>query len=181
MLLAQTLAGIRSALAPQGAQLIGGHTLESRDGAAPPPLSQAMQVILTVSGQPRNALWPAGLQAGTACCSAAPGTGVLFAAAAARARCPPTALDQMATSQHPLVEALQARDSQRPGLSTPPPTSPALTAGHLGEMQRNRRCAWCSTAWPSPFKPSLLESGQASTLAPANRRAWANWMTAASI
>ena len=48
--------------------------------------------------------------------------------------------------------------------------------GHLGEMQRNRslRVVLDGLAIPAlPQALALLESGQASTLAPANRRAWA--------
>lgn len=182
MLLAQTLAGIRSALEPQGAQLIGGHTLEARDGAAPPPLSRAVQVILNVSGQPRNAPWPkAGLQAGDRLLLSRPlGTGVLFAAAmrsAAKPAALDAALDQMATSQHPLVEALQTLDSQQPGsVHAATDITGFGLLGHLGEMLRNRslRVVLDGLAIPAlPQALDLLESGQASTMAPANRRAWA--------
>ena len=182
MLLAQTLAGIRSALDPQGAQLIGGHTLESRDSAAPPPLSRALQVILNVSGQPSNAPWPkAGLQAGDHLLLSRPlGTGVLFAAAmhgAARPASLDAALEQMGTSQHPLVETLQALDNKLPGsVHAATDITGFGLLGHLGEMLRNRslRVVLDGLAIPAlPQALELLESGQASTLAPANRRAWA--------
>ena len=182
MLLAQTLAGIRSALDPQGAQLIGGHTLEARDGASQTPLSRAVQVVLNVSGQPRGALWPkAGLQAGDRLLLSRPlGTGVLFAAAMSGAVRPDSvdaALRQMATSQHSLVESLQVLDSQHPGFvhAATDVTGFGLL-GHLGEMLRNRslRVELDSLEIPAlPEALTLLEAGQASSLAPANRRAWA--------
>ena len=49
-LLAQSLAGILSVLEEQGAELIGGHTMESRS-ASPVPASLGMQITLTVNGK----------------------------------------------------------------------------------------------------------------------------------
>ena len=55
-LLVQTLAGIRSVLDEQGAELIGGHTMESRS-AAPMPASLGVQVTLTVNGTCSKSPW----------------------------------------------------------------------------------------------------------------------------
>ena len=52
-LLSQTLAGLQAALQPQGAALIGGHTLEARH-PTPSPASLGMQVTLCVNGQVRR-------------------------------------------------------------------------------------------------------------------------------
>ena len=55
-LLAQTLAGIRSALDEQGAKLIGGHTMESRS-ISPLPASLGVEVTLTVNGKSSQSPW----------------------------------------------------------------------------------------------------------------------------
>ena len=52
-LLVQPLAGIRSILDEQGAELIGGHTMESHS-ASPVPASLGVQVTLTVNGNQRE-------------------------------------------------------------------------------------------------------------------------------
>ena len=52
-LLVQTLAGIRSVLDEQSAELIGGHTMESRS-ASPLPASLGVQITLTVNGNSPN-------------------------------------------------------------------------------------------------------------------------------
>lgn len=181
MLLAQTLEGIRSALDPQGAQLIGGHTLEARDGIAAPPLSMAVQVILSVSGQPRGSLWPkAGLQAGDHLLLSRPlGTGVLFAAAmagAADAKSIDAALEQMATSQHSVLLQLQKLEHHHPGgLHAATDITGFGLLGHLGEMLPNQGLQVRLHGEKIPALPEALEllaTGYASSLAPANRRAW---------
>ena len=55
-LLVQTLAGIRSVLDEQGAELIGGHTMESRS-ASPTPASLGVQITLTVNGNSPQSPW----------------------------------------------------------------------------------------------------------------------------
>ena len=180
-LLAQTLAGIRSALQPQAAHLIGGHTLESRESSVPPPLSRAVQVVLSVSGQPESMVWrKTGLQAGDRLLLSRPlGTGVLFAAAiagAAPASALDTALKQMSTSQHPLLEQLLTLQTEQPG------TIHAATditgfglLGHLGEMLRDPTLRAVLQGPAIPVLPEalvLFEQGHASSLAPANRRSW---------
>ena len=181
MLLAQTLAGIRSALEPQDAPLIGGHTLEARDRSAAAPLSLAVQVSLSVSGQPDQDLWPkAGLQAGDRLLLSRPlGTGVLFAAAmtgATSASAMDAALEQMATSQHPLLDELLALQKDHPGsIHAATDITGFGLLGHLGEMLRNPALKVLLQGPDIPALPEslrLLEQGFSSSLAPANRRAW---------
>ena len=180
-LLAQTLAGIRSALNPQGAQLLGGHTLEARDGLAQPPLSRAVQVTLSVSGQAVETFWrKAGVQAGDRLLLSRPlGTGVLFAAAMTGAAPAPSldlALAQMGTSQHLLLEELLGLEAEHPrAIHAATDITGFGLLGHLGEMLRN---TGLKVVLKGPEIPSLasalslLEKGYASSLAPANRRAW---------
>ena len=180
-LLAQTLAGIRSALNPQGAQLLGGHTLEARDGLAQPPLSRAVQVTLSVSGQAVETFWrKAGVQAGDRLLLSRPlGTGVLFAAAMTGAAPAPSldlALAQMGTSQHLLLEELLGLEAEHPrAIHAATDITGFGLLGHLGEMLRN---PGLKVVLKGPEIPSLagalslLENGYASSLAPANRRAW---------
>ena len=70
-LLAQTIAGIRSALDLQQAVLIGGHTLEDRN-PAPDPCSLGLQLVLSVQGSPTATSGPSGnSKLATSCCLAA--------------------------------------------------------------------------------------------------------------
>ena len=180
-LLAQTMAGICSALDPQGAQLIGGHTLEARDGLAQPPLSRAVQVTLCVSGQPDRTFWPkAGLQKGDRLLLSRPlGTGVLFAAAMTGAA-PPSALDtalkQMSTSQHCLLEELLDLQVEHPdAIHAATDITGFGLLGHLGEMLRNpalKVVLQGPAIHALPKALTLFNKGFASSLAPANRRAW---------
>lgn len=180
-LLAQTLAGIRSALEPQCAPLIGGHTLEARDGSAAAPLSRSLQVSLSVTGQCSNAFWrKTTLQAGDHLLLSRPlGTGVLFAAAMAGAARPAaldTALEQMATSQHPLLNTLLRLTQEQPGaIHAATDITGFGLLGHLGEMLHDPSLRVNLTAASIPALPQaleLLEDGHASSLAPANRNAW---------
>ena len=185
VLLAQTIAGIRSALDPQKAVLIGGHTLEERN-PAPNPCSLGLQLVLCVQGSPRCNFWPKrGLQADDQLLLSRPlGTGVLFAAAMAGATPPAyldTALTQMQTSQHPLVQQLTDLEQKHPGqLHAATDITGFGLLGHLGEMlcdsAKNReRLQVQLDASRIPALPgalALLAAGHASSLAPANRRAW---------
>ena len=185
-LLAQTIAGIRSALDPQQAELIGGHTLEDRN-TAPDPCSLGLQLVLSVQGAPSHNLWPKrGLQAGDQLLLSRPlGTGVLFSAAMAGAARPEdldTALTQMQTSQHPLVQQLTDLEQEHPGqIHAATDITGFGLLGHLGEM-----LGGSGTSTPAlqiqldanriPALPGALEllaAGHGSSLAPANRRAWA--------
>mgnify|MGYP002025442401 CR=1 FL=1 len=181
-LLSQTLSGLRSAFEPQGARLIGGHTLEAR-AEAPTPLTLGLQVSLSVNGKrPAHPWSKGGLQAGDQLLLSRPlGTGVLFAAAMAGAAEPEDldhALAQMGTSQHPIVAQLQELISLEPAAL---PSCTDVTGfgllGHLGEMLQASSTtlqvlldASAIPALPGAFK--LLKAQYASSLAPANRRAW---------
>ena len=184
-LLAQTIAGIRSALDPQQSALIGGHTLEERN-STPDPCSLGLQLVLSVQGSPRCSYWPKrGLQAGDELLLSRPlGTGVLFAAAMAGATRPEdldTALTQMQTSQHSLVEQLSALEQHHPGhLHAATDITGFGLLGHLGEMLDNTakdpeplQIQLDASRIPAlPGALALLAAGHASSLAPANRRAW---------
>ena len=184
-LLAQTIAGIRSVLDPQKAVLIGGHTLEERN-PAPDPCSLGLQLVLSVQGSPNNSLWPKrGIKAGDQLLLSRPlGTGVLFAAAMAGAAAPAdldTALTQMQTSQHTLVEQLTALEQQHPGqLHAATDITGFGLLGHLGEMLGETakdpeplQIQLDASSIPAlPGVMGLLDAGHASSLAHANRRAW---------
>ena len=184
-LLSQTLAGVRSALDPQGAQLIGGHSLEARSPSSS-PLSLGVQLIVSVQGSPAGDLWrKRGIQAGDQLLLSRPlGTGVLFAAAMAAASAPEDldhALVQMASSQHRIVDQLRALQEAFPGqLHAATDITGFGLLGHLGEMLGDTptggdqlQVTLEGSAIPAlPGALALLTAGHASSLAPANRRAW---------
>lgn len=177
-LLLQTLAGVRSVLDPLGARLIGGHTLEGRDGAG-------LALTLTVNGlAPPGRHWAKGpLQPGDALLLSRPiGSGVVFAAAMAGEGQPAwidEALAEMQQSQAPLVEVLEAL-----GIRACTDITGFGLLGHLGEMLAWSPGEGASVACP-PVQvvleggaiPALtgalplLAEGHASTLAPANSEA----------
>ena len=169
--LVQSLAGVRSVLEPLGARLIGGHTLESRDGAGP-SLALTVQGPVVV-GDP----WPKGpLQPGDALLLSRPlGSGVLLAAAmagAAEAADVDGLLAGLQGSQAPLVALLAAH-----GCHACTDITGFGLLGHLGEMVALspglgvHLDAEAIPAWPGAL--ALLRRGFASTLAPANARALA--------
>ena len=176
-LLVQTLAGIRSVLDEQCAELIGGHTMESRS-ASPLPASLGVQITLTVNGNSPQSPWlKTGLRPGDALLISRPlGTGVLFAGAmsgATKAADLDTALQTMACSQHTLLEQIEPI---REGIHACTDITGFGLLGHLGEMLQNNpdlSIQLQSSAIPSyPGALALLGSGISSTLAPANRAAW---------
>ncbi len=186
-LLVQTLAGVRSVLEPLGARLLGGHTLEGRDGAG-------LSLALTVNGRVAKATdsqggpspaepWAKGpLRPGDALLLSRPiGTGVLFAAAMAGAARPAwidAALAVMQQSQAPLVELLAAH-----GCHACTDITGFGLLGHLGEMVAagapGAHGAGVRVELDLPAVPALagvlelLELGFASSLAPANAAALA--------
>jgi len=181
-LLSQTLSGLRSAFESQGARLIGGHTLEAR-AEAPTPMSLGLQVSLSVNGKrPAHPWKKGGLRAGDQLLLSRPlGTGVLFAAAMAGAAEPEDldhALAQMGTSQHPLVEQLQELISlEAEALPSCTDVTGFGLLGHLGEMlqtsSQSLQVVLDGSAVPAlPGALKLLKAQYASSLAPANRRAW---------
>ena len=174
-LLLQSLAGVRSVLDPLGASLIGGHTLEGRDGAG---LALALTVNGTVAPQH---FWPKGpLQRDDLLLLTRPiGTGVLFAAAragAAEAAWLDGALALMQQSQAELVALLQAH-----GCRACTDITGFGLLGHLGEMVAAAGPGIASagveldgSAIPAlAGSLELLEQGHASTLAPSNASALA--------
>ena len=171
-LLLQTLAGVRSVLEPLGAALVGGHTLEGRDGAG-------LALALTVNGRVAPAAhWGKGpLRPGEALLLSRPlGSGVLFAAAMAGAAAPAwmeALLEALQRSQAPLVPLLAAH-----GCRACTDITGFGLLGHLGEMLEASGAgvaveleAAAMSAWPGALE--LLERGFASTLAPANAAALA--------
>ena len=176
---------MRSVLEPQGAQLIGGHTLGARSPSTS-PLSLDVQLIVSVQGSPAGDLWTKkGVQAGDQLLLSRPlGTGVLFAAAMAAASAPEDldhALVQMASSQHRIVDQLRALEEAFPGqLHAATDITGFGLLGHLGEMLGDiptsgdpLQVTLEGSAIPSlPGALALLTAGHASSLAPANRRAW---------
>lgn len=186
LLLSQTLSGLRSALEDQGAELIGGHTLESRSHTEG-TLSLGVQVALNVQGSAQGPIWSKrGMQAGDQLLlSGALGMGVLFAAAMKGAVRPgdlDQALAQMNQSQHRRVELLRNLEKEHPGqLHAATDITGFGLLGHLGEMLGD---APKVTAQPQvileaekipalPGALELLSAGHSSSLAPANRRALA--------
>ncbi|MFN9644736.1 MAG: selenide, water dikinase SelD, partial [Cyanobacteriota bacterium] len=181
-LLLQTLAGVRSVLDPLGARLLGGHTLEARDGAG-------LAVTLTINGlAPGDRHWGKGpLRPGDALILTRPiGTGVLFAAALAGVPCGPwldAVLPQLEQDQSALVPLLAAH-----GCRACTDITGFGLLGHLGEMLEGLPRAATNPSGSAepvvvdlvgsaiPVFPGALEllaQGLASSLAPANAEALA--------
>ena len=166
--LVQTLAGVRSVLEPLGAHLLGGHTLEGRDGAG-------LTLALTVNGRVRpERHWPKGpLRPGDALLLSRPlGSGVLFAAAMAGAAEPgwlDAALELLLQSQAPLVELLSHH-----GCHACTDITGFGLLGHLGEMVAASPAGKVRVALDVAALPAMagalevLECGFASSLAPSN-------------
>ena len=179
-LLVQTLYGIRSVLDEQGAELIGGHTMESRS-ASPVPASLGVQITLTVNGSSNGPTWlKSGLRPGDALLISRPlGTGVLFAGAMTGTTKAPdldAALRTMACSQHTLLQQLAPL---REGIHACTDITGFGLLGHLGEMLQNSPRLTVELDGPAiPAYPGALElfqRGVSSTLAPSNRAAW-RWL-----
>jgi selenide,water dikinase len=185
LLLSQTLAGLRTVLEVQGAELIGGHTLETRSHTEG-TLSLGVQVALNVQGSAQGPIWSKrGMQAGDQLLlSGSLGIGVLFAAAMKGAVRPgdlDRALAQMNQSQHRRVEILRNLEKKHAGqLHAATDITGFGLLGHLGEMLEK------PSANNPPLKMQLelealpalagaielLEEGYTSSMAPANRRSW---------
>tara|TARA_B100000683_G_scaffold254817_1_gene273762 strand:- start:3 stop:755 length:753 start_codon:yes stop_codon:yes gene_type:complete len=178
-LLVQTMAGIRSVLDEQGAELIGGHTMESRS-PAPVPASLGVQVTLTVNGTTPSPWLKSRLRPGDALLISRPlGTGVLFAGAMAgvsKAADLDAALRRMACSQHMLLEQIEPI---REGIHACTDITGFGLLGHLGEMLQNSPDLTVHLDGPAipayPGALELFERGVSSTLAPSNRAAW-RWL-----
>ena len=179
-LLAQTLAGIRSALDEQGAKLIGGHTMESRS-ISPLPASLGVEVTLTVNGKSSQSPWlKSGLRAGDVLLISRPlGTGVLFAGAMSgvtKAADLDAALQTMASSQHMLLEQIEPI---RGGIHACTDITGFGLLGHLSEMLESNQGLTVqldgSAIRTYPGALELFEAGVSSSLAPSNRTAW-RWL-----
>ncbi len=190
-LLSQTLAGIHSALDPQGAKLIGGHTQEARD-TSPEPCTLGISIGLTVNGSlaKYQKYWSKdGLKPGDSLfLSRSLGTGVMFAAAmrgGVLASYFDKAISQMISSQHHLVEQLileRSLNISRPVIHSCTDITGFGLLGHLGEMLDSTNNLRKETMLPPlriildlcsiPALPGTLElfkQGFASTLAPENK------------
>ena len=175
-LLHQTLAGVQSVLEPLQARLLGGHTMEARDGIKP---EAGLAVSLSANGlvAPERH-WPKGPLApgDVLILTRGLGSGVLFAAAMAGAARPEwldDALALMQQSQAPVVEILAAH-----GCRACTDITGFGLLGHLGEMLASApapkalRVELIAEAIPSlPGAIELLQTGYASSLAPANASA----------
>ena len=178
-LLVQTLCGVRSVLEEQQAQLIGGHTLESRSEPPHCP-SLGVQLSLCVNGRSAAPWSKGGIAHGDVLLLSRPlGTGVLFAAAMAGA-CQPEALDtvlqHMSRSQHRLLDQLEPH---RQAIHACTDVTGFGLLGHLGEMLASssplRITLWTNRIPAYPEAMDRLAQGYASSLAPANRRSW-QWL-----
>ncbi len=179
-LLVQTLAGIRLVLDEQSAELIGGHTMESRS-ASPVPASLGIQITLTVNGRSDQSPWlKSGLRPGDALLISRPlGTGVLFAGAmsgASKAADLDAALRTMTCSQHTLLEQIEPI---REGIHACTDITGFGLLGHLGEMLHDS--PGLTVELDGPAIPAytgaldLFDRGVFSSLAPSNRTAW-QWL-----
>ena len=176
-LLLQSLAGVRSVIDPLGAPLLGGHTLEGRDGAG-------LALTLAVTGVvDPDSYWPKGpLRSGQVLLLSRPiGSGVLFAAAMAGEAQPgwiDAALAVMQQSQAPLLSLLAAHGCQ----ACTDITGFGLL-GHLGEMLGpDHHVELDPRSIPAlPGALQLLERGVVSSLAPANAQALARLAPGAGV
>ena len=182
-LLLQTLAGVRSVLEPQGAALIGGHTLQSREPAdLLRPLSVQLSLALVINGRQHESqtTWGKGpLHAGDALLlTRGIGSGVLFAAAMAGAAAPgwiEAALTQMQRSQAPLLPVLRQH-----GCHACTDITGFGLLGHLNEMLE-ASAAGLQVVLDAEAVPAfsgaleLLAQGWRSSLAPANGGALQRW------
>ena len=193
-LLAQTLSGIKSALELQGAELIGGHTLEARS-ECPEPITLGIQIALCINGIVLDGCAPwtkGGLQLGDELLiSRGLGSGVLFAAARAgkvSSQDLDSALAQLSTSQHTFLESilnLQSKSNKPQIIHSCTDITGFGLLGHLEEMlcasnasRLDKGLSLLRIRLHSDSLPyfkgvlSLFDNGFSSTLAPANRRAW---------
>ena len=193
-LLIQILAGIKSVLDMQGAQLIGGHTLESR--TTPPSLiSLGIQIGLSVNGVVacKQKHWEKdGLEFGDVLLlSRSLGSGVIFAAAMKDSANPmnlDSILNQINTSQHFLLRDLfeiQNKNIDRKIVHACTDITGFGLLGHLSEMllSSNLRRSKCGIPLlkiklEAENIPSyngaldLFKAGYSSTFATENRKFW---------
>ncbi len=190
-ILTQCLSGIQSALEPQGANLIGGHTFESRSELLE-NISLGIEVSLSINGFDNEAshLWSKeGMQPGDEILLSRPlGIGVIFAASmngVVDTKYVDNALLHLTESQHVRFEDLQEKSLS----STYESSIHACTditgfglLGHLGEMIKASNANRLKEHLPLvkvnlfgsdipalPGVKDLFKAGYESTLAPSNR------------
>ncbi len=187
-ILGQCLAGIKSALEPQGAKLIGGHTFESRSSQVN-NLPREVEVSLSINGFVQSGIVPwgkGGLKPGDKILiSRGLGSGVIFAAAM-KGVVPSEIIDrtlsQLSQSQHLVMNSLLSNASL---INACTDITGFGLLGHLVEMiqstNSNRSKLALSlitiklfaSAIPSLYgAKELLKAGYSSTFAPSNRHAW---------
>ncbi len=190
-ILRQSLAGIKSALEPQGAKLLGGHTFESRSlVAAINP--RDVEISLSINGfvEPSSVPWDkGGLKPGDKIViSRGLGSGVIFAAAmqgAVSAEIVDSALSQLSQSQHFGKNSFLSNASNSLLINACTDVTGFGLLGHLLEMikttNRNRsqsalpiiKIKLDASRIPSLYgAKELLREGYSSTFAPSNRNAW---------
>ena len=183
-LLSQCLSGIRSALEEQQAELIGGHTIESRD-LAPKVAATGIQIGLCINGdiRPSEHYWrKGGCQKGDILFLSRPlGVGVLFAGAM-HAKTKPHHINQaistMTRSQHSLINCLRKFEEFYPdSIHACTDITGFGLLGHLSEMLNSSRDSLTATINLSALPVldgaiDLLMQGHESSLAPSNKRAW---------
>ncbi len=190
-ILTQCLLGIKSALKPQGAELIGGHTYESRS-ALDQNINLGIQISLSINGFLHSDCAPwskGGLKPGDSILlSRGIGSGVIFAAAmqgTSSVSYVDSALLTLSESQHELIEKLQRKviETSNPNLihACTDVTGFGLI-GHLSEMINATNLTRLKAKLPlikvdifgeaiPTFRgvKSLLEKGFESTLSPSNK------------
>ncbi len=193
-LLTQSLAGIKSALDDQGAQLVGGHTFESRSPMVE-NIPLGIEISLSVNGLVAPPLVPwdkAGLKPGDdILLSRGLGSGVIFAAAM-HGGLPPKIVDEtlwtLSKSQHDLFDPLVKNKSNLSDLSLIHACTDITgfgLLGHLGEMiqasNANRVKASLKRIKIKLFinripslngAKNLFKAGYRSTFSPSNRIYW---------
>ena len=176
-LLAQTLSGILSALNEQGADLIGGHTMESRS-ATPRPESYGTQIAITVNGKTPKGPWnKSGIKPGDAILvSREIGSGVLFAGhmtGHTKTEDLDRALRIMGKSQH---EKIMQLECFRDKITACTDITGFGLLGHLKEMISNKSNTKIKLEGGSipTYKGAkeLWRKGIRSTLAPHNQKNW---------
>ena len=194
-LLIQILDGIKSVLDSQDAQIIGGHTLESRNIYSH-NISMGIQIALSVNGlvPHKQKTWKKnGLQPKDVLLISRPlGSGVLFAASMKSIVDPANldfVIDQLNTSQQSFVEELLTKQEERLGLSPMIHACTDITGfgllGHLNEMLESSNLFRLRNGLKPmkisleldkiPAYPGVLDlfsKGYSSTFAPANRHFW---------
>ncbi len=192
ILLQQCLGGIKSAIEPQGALLIGGHTYESRS-LLNKPITLGIEISLIVNGTLQLSSLPlrkSGMEPGDQLLlSRGLGSGVIFAAemeGVAKAEDLDSALLELSRSQHSLLNFRKNKNNfEKILINASTDVTGFGLLGHLGEMvlssNQKRSLKGLSRIKVSldaetiPFlkgAKSLFKKGYRSSLADSNSKAW---------